>query len=190
MPNTKKRPSKLSFIFDTETTGLPLPEGADLKAQPYIIEFYGVLYDHTTKRNLKAYHTFIKPPIAIPPIITRITGLSDKDVATAPNFKKAFSMMIKGAVEKADILVAHNLTFDMTMLKNDMARTGQTLTWPKRRLCTVEATEFIHGYRIGLGNLHEYLFGDVPPKAHRAQEDVVTLLRCYLELIKKGVIEI
>ena len=37
------------IVFDTETTGLPLPETAPLESQPRIIEFAGIKLDHDIK---------------------------------------------------------------------------------------------------------------------------------------------
>ena len=38
------------IMFDTETTGLLLPEGAPLENQPQIIEFAAIAMDNTSKK--------------------------------------------------------------------------------------------------------------------------------------------
>src|SRR5690606_41839439 len=56
------------------------------------------------------------PGMPIPAEITRITGITDSDVAGAPTFEQALPA-IRAAFEGVDMAVAHNLAFDRSMLQ-------------------------------------------------------------------------
>jgi hypothetical protein len=56
--------------------------------------------------------------------------------------------------------------------------------WP-RRICTVEQTQHIKGFRLNLSGLHEFLFGEKFSGAHRAKVDVAALVRCSSEMFKR-----
>ena len=48
---------------------------------------------------------------------------------------------------------------------------------------------FIEQRRLNLNKLHELLFGKEFTGAHRAKTDVHALVRCYHELMNRGVID-
>jgi len=60
---------KKILLLDTETTGLVSAKGASLNTQPHIIEFFGIIIDGKTFKPKNQFHTLIKPPISIPPLI-------------------------------------------------------------------------------------------------------------------------
>ena len=47
---------------------------------------------------------------------------------------------------EADVVVAHNLSFDLQMLEVEATRIGQKVPWPERKVCTIEATEYLKGF--------------------------------------------
>jgi DNA polymerase III epsilon subunit-like protein len=102
----------------------------------------------------------------------------------APWFKDKASDL-KKFIEGHDRVVAHNLSFDMDRVNNEMERAGLVVEWPKDRICTVEQTEWLKGFRLSLGALYEFLFKENFPNAHRAENDVRAMSRCYIELIKR-----
>ena len=173
-----------AFIFDTETTGLIKNSLITVDQQPRIIELFGHLVDHE-KGVIGEVEFFCDPGIEIEPIITRITGIQPSQLKGKPPFKH-FSPEVLGLIAQADRVVAHNLSFDMAMLSNELKRVGLSVTWPEQLICTVEQTEWIKGHRLSLSALHEELFGEVFSGAHRARVDVEALTRCYLELVKRG----
>lgn len=174
----------LAFIFDTETTGLVKNSLIPLDQQPRIIEFFGHLVDDDgdVKEELEF---FCDPGQPLDPVITRITGIKQEDLNGAQPFG-ARAAQVKAAIEKADAVVAHNLSFDMSLVAFDCHRCGFDIRFPERLICTVEENEWIKGHRLKLMDLHEHLFGEGFPAAHRARNDVEALTRCYLELRKRG----
>lgn len=175
----------IDLIFDTETTGLTENSLRSLDKQPHIIEFYGCLLDRDTFTVVGELDLLIKPPIKITPEITKITGITNDMVRDAPRFADVAGS-ISDLLSKADRKVAHNEAFDHQMLLFEFARLDICVPFPKERICTVEQTEHINGYRMKLTDLHEYLFGTPFKGAHRAKVDVEALTRCYVELIKRG----
>ncbi len=167
------------IIFDTETTGLLLPEPADIKKQPYIIEFYGCKINENFD-FLEEFETLIKPPIPISQEITKITKIEDKHVAGKPVFPLIFKDLAK-FFTGVDILVAHNLAFDLGMLNNELRRLDKVnrFPWPRHQICTVEKSNHIKGYRLNLTRLHNLAFGKGFANAHRAKDDVFALVRCF-----------
>jgi len=79
------------------------------------------------------YEQLVDPKVAIPPFITRLTGIDGRMLRGKPTFGE-----IAGNVRAAlgDVpLVAHNASFDEAFLRHAFARIGQKLTNPK--LCTL-----------------------------------------------------
>lgn len=173
-----------TLLFDTETTALAKNSLIRLEKQPYVIEWYGLTLNDNLEEtehwgSLFAYH---KP---LPAEIVRITHIADADLVGAPKFfEKAEEL--RHYIESHDRVVGHNLTFDMDRVDQEMARANMAVEWPSDKICTVEQTEFIKGYRFSLSALHEYLFGETFKDAHRAEADVRAMTRCYIELVKRG----
>jgi len=175
--------SVYSLIYDTETSGLL---GASLlpdNKQPKVIEFYGCLLEDGKKVDEVEF--FANPGFKLEQKIVSITAITDAMLANEKPFA-AYESQVWGIIKRADEVVAHNLSFDIAIVDAEFARLGQSVPWPAGRICTVEATEWIKGYRLSLGALHEHLFGEKFAGAHRARVDVEALTRCFLELRRLG----
>jgi DNA polymerase III epsilon subunit-like protein len=182
----KGNPEMKAFVFDTETTGLINNRRLPLDKQPHITEFFGVLVDLKTGKMTKKVSTLVKPPVHIPPEVTKITGINDATVAEAPPFADV-SEMIFSALEAAPVVIAHNLSYDVDMIELEAERLKVKVKWPKK-ICTVEQTIHIKSFRLKLSLLHEHLFGVPFDGAHRAEADVMALVKCCIELHKRGMI--
>lgn len=175
----------ICFIYDTETTGLVKNTLVPLDSQPRVIEFFGHLVDDDSGAVLEEAEFFCDPGIPLDPVITRITGITPQQLTGKPPFK-AHADKVGAMLAKADALVAHNLSFDLQLLKCEFERCSLEFVRPPRLICTVEQTEWIRSHRLSLTALHEELFGEGFPAAHRARTDVEALTRCYLELKRRG----
>lgn len=178
------------LIFDTETTGLLKPSPAKLKTQPYIIELYACVLDENFKL-LREFNSLFSVDFNLDPIITKITGLKDEDLKNQPVFiqkQKDLAKFFTGV----DVMVAHNLEFDKSMLANELLRCDRLIQfpWSRHHVCTVEKSMNIRGHRLSLTNLHQELLGKQFSGAHRAKEDVHALVRCFHALIEKKYIEL
>lgn len=177
-----------AFVFDTETSGLVSSHLIPLDKQPSIIEFYGATVNLTSGQVDGAINYLIKPPKPVSDEITKITGITNQDLQSGVNFASVADQ-IRQAIEMSKVVIAHNLSFDKEMIDLEFERLGQhKITWPRRLICTVEATIHLLGFRMSLSDLHAHLFGQPFKGAHRAKHDVAALIRCCVELHKRGLI--
>ena len=172
----------MRLIFDTETTALIKNPLQPLDKQPQCIEYYATRLDGVALAG--HYHYLMHPGRPLPADTIRITGITDDMLADAAPFCD-YAQAIADQIEAADVVYAHNLSYDKAVLDFEMRRIGRTIRWP-RGVCTVEATEYYRGHRMKLNDLHEYLFGEPFTGAHRAEVDVAALTRCVIELINRG----
>jgi len=181
------------IIFDTETTGLIKPKLRKLSEQPYIIEYCFNKYEYTKGRFtlVEELYGFLKPPIPLPKVITKITGITDNDLINAPKFIDKVDEISKFFLG-VDAMVAHNLPFDRSMLANELLRLDKVLSfpWPPLQICTVQKTLKIKGYRLSLSKLYAHIFDGKTFKAHRATDDVRALSECFMELVARGIVDL
>jgi len=178
---------KRTGIFDTETTGLLLPELSPLSSQPSIIEFAGVVVDENDE-IIEEIEFLCNPGFKVSEEITRITGIRNDQIVDQPSFEHN-EKRVRDFIGSCDAIVAHNLKFDYGMVNNELKRCGtnEDIVWPEK-ICTVEKTMIIKGHRLSLSKLHAHLFGTPFDGAHRAMVDVKALTRCFIELRNKGYI--
>jgi DNA polymerase III epsilon subunit-like protein len=116
------------LFFDTETTGL-IPNGAlSIDQFPYIIQLSYILYDTETYTTVETFNQYVRvaPTVVISEIVTTITGITREmcdDGLPIEDCLRAF----RNAYLKADLLVAHNLKFDIEMIRCEIKRYIQPL---------------------------------------------------------------
>jgi len=171
-----------SVIFDTETTGLLKAEANDISEQPYIIEIAVVVFEDDGKKFpiVDEYSALIKPPIPISEEITRITKITDKDVEDKGSFIDVYDDLVT-LFMGCNRMIGHNLSFDRSMLANDLIRIDKLINfpWPPIHICTVEASTPIKGYRLSLDKLYKLATGKEIVGWHRALDDTRNALECY-----------
>lgn len=172
-------------FFDTETTGLLLPDNAPLNLQPKIIEFYGVRIDENFKILAEVDH-LIYPGEEISKEIEQITGIKNSDLKGKPEFEDV-AHKINELFKDSDLSVAHNIGFDNGMLENEFKRVCCIRNRSVFDYCTVDNLIPYLGHRISLGALYKKLF-NASFTAHRAKSDVFALVRIYHHLLEIGVI--
>ncbi len=116
-------------VFDTETTGLPKTKTIDelsLNLWPYIVQFSYVIYDTEINKIIKTVDLVIKIPENI--------NISDEvsDIHGITNFiSQSSQYKIEDALihfsndylnYNIDLIVGHNLIFDINMLKIELMR--------------------------------------------------------------------
>lgn len=185
---------KISVAFDTETTGLIKPDVVEMEKQPEIIELYMAKLIHRSDgviEQIGEIDTFIKPQFGeVSELITKITGITPKMVQDAPVFAEVFPMIQNFHVGVHE-WVAHNCAFDTAMMANEISRIGKIVhfPFPPVKVCTVRSSMSIDQRRLTLTNLHKELFGSPFEGTHRAKYDVQAMIRCYKELIVRGLIK-
>jgi len=176
----------ITIIFDTETTGLIKPSANKIEDQPYITEIYCYKMEEGNGM-IDSFESMFCPLVPISAEITKITGITQQMCDQAPPFVKKWEELAE-FFTGADRMVAHNLAFDRSMLANELVRIGKVLNfpWPRQHICTVEKSMKYEQRRLNLTRLHEYLFAKGFPNAHRAKNDVLPLVDCYNEMIRRG----
>lgn len=164
------------ILFDTETTGLVEPMATPLSKQPHIIEFAAIRLDDRTleEDDPEDYvHFLCKPPIPLPEIITKITGLTDKDLAGEKPFAAYYPDLCQFFFGEEKIC-AHNLPFDRSLLTFELMRMDRLtqFPWPYKHICTVDCSLSIKGRRMKQEELYLMATGKPADQTHRALDDV------------------
>lgn len=169
------------LVFDTETTGLPLHGSAPLEKQPKIIEFGAVLFEPATGTIAEEFNALIHPGEEITAEITKITGITNEDLAGAGTFDATLPS-IQRLFKEAGTVIAHNLPFDRSMVKFELARRGITeFPWPPNEICTVGHFRDVWGRNPKLVELYEWSLGRPLKQTHRALDDVKALMEIVLK---------
>lgn len=129
-------------IIDVETTGTGASYGK-------ITEIAIVL--HNGVEVTETFTTLINPECNIPYNITRLTGITNDMVASAPKFYEVAKKIIELTAGK--IFVAHNAMFDYSFIKEEFKRLGYD--FKRKTICTVKlGRKLLPGHRsYSLGNI-------------------------------------
>lgn len=149
-------------VFDFETTGLSVAEGARIVEIGALKLEGGQVADH--------FLTLVNPEVPIPAGATAVHGLTDADVASHPKLAEVFPQFVDFAAD--GVWVAHNLPFDLSFV----VAACRELALPPRANATVDLLGLARRLAPGLesyrlANLSRAF--DVPnPSPHRAVGDV------------------
>ncbi len=187
------------LIFDSETTGLPRNWKApvsDLENWPRVIQLAWSLCDESG-RQLEAKTCLVKPDgFIIPGEVQRIHGISTERALTEGEKLQTVLEEFTRVIEKAGVLVAHNIRFDESVISAEYLRLHlQPPFARKKRICTMtQSTELCriqgpYGYKWPtLSQLHRELFESGYEEAHDAGADVEACAKCFFELKRRNVI--
>ena len=163
------------LVFDLETTGLLKHPAAKDSAQPRAIEFGGVLLN-SRGEVLDEAQQLINPGQPLEAIITKVTGLTDADLAGAPHFAEV-APRLRMLFAAADVVIAHNLAFDRGVIEAEVARNALVdWPWPARWLCSMQEHAEEWGGFAKLAALYEAYLGKPLAQTHRALDDVRALV--------------
>lgn len=167
------------LVFDWETTGLRLHPEADPLKQPRAIEFGGAMLHASSARLIEEFSFLIDPGESISEEITKITGLTNADLAGQPSFEDMLPKL-RNIFARADLCIAHNLPFDKGILVGELARLGLTLgerfIWPRKELCTVGVYREQWGRNPRLIEVYKHVTGKEYAQTHRGLDDVRALV--------------
>jgi DNA polymerase III subunit epsilon len=119
----------------------------------------------------------INPGVPIPAMITRITGITSKMVASAPSAAEVLPQY--WPFLSSHVLTAHNLAFDYGFIKAEYRRLGQFFDRPiSQQLCTVKLARLMLADLPSrrLSDLVQH-FGFSVGQSHRAEADTMA---CWL----------
>jgi DNA polymerase III subunit alpha len=191
------------LIFDTETTGkienwkAPVSE---FESFPRVVQLAWQLHDY--KGELIEVKNFIIKPdgYTIPFNAEKIHGISTERAMKVGVSMEFVMDEFKKALAETDFVVGHNIEFDNKVMGAEYARAKRDDGLLKKKtLDTMQlSTAFcqLPGGRgksfkyPTLSELNEKLFHHKVDNAHNASADVEATSRCFLELIRIGVIGI
>jgi DNA polymerase-3 subunit epsilon len=206
------------LFFDTETTGF-----ADFKlpeihpAQPHLVQLAAILGNNNGD-VVNSFNVIIarEPTFNIPHEATKVHGITASDCFAygIPLFTAL--RMFNALAMQAHTVVAHNLDFDVRIVRSEVARLNYQLEKagkeqgrdaldpkakrPLKRFCTMqESKDILRLQRLGGGagykfpslqELHQYYFGKQFDKAHDALADTRACMLAYYQMMKPSKLEL
>lgn len=178
------------LAIDTETTGLP-PKGPPTKCElwPHIVQLSYVIFDTDTNEIIESDHV-LRVPGEIP--TTHIHGITKERSNAGEEFSDVYNKFAAMLIS-VDIVVGHNLEFDLNMIRAECARRQFRFETPTGQYCTMRESKERVGIRTEsgyikyprLGELYEFLFHEPPSNWHNALADAYMSLRCFHMLVLK-----
>lgn len=163
------------IFFDVETTGLISNYALPLAQQPCIIEL-GALKTDEIGATQDTFSALVRPfdGKPLPPIITKITGLTDAELIDEPIFIELYGAL--AAFFRGErVMLAHNAIFDWQMLQIELRRVAKEYAFPW-------CSEVIDTRSKWPGKLQEWgkkVRGAEYIQAHRALDDCRLLRDCW-----------
>jgi len=178
------------LFFDTETTGLPLwHEPSDSPDQPHIVELACELWQ--AGEQIDGVDTLVIPGIEIPEDVIAIHGITNEMAAGGISKRAAIDTFLDFA-SRADLVVGHEVNFDVRMIRIEHSRThGEKWECTLPKFCTSGKTMGrvrvyqADGKRLKKPTLTEavrHFFGEDFTEAHRAGPDCAASRRIYFHV--------
>lgn len=185
------------LFFDTETTGLPRSWKApvsNLSNWPRVVQLAWRLYD--AKGALIEAQDYIVYPedFYIPSGVVRIHGISQaKAEAEGLPITQVLDHFLQ-SLEQAEVLVAHNISFDQKVLGAELLRSNYPNPLATMSsICTMRTTANYcripnkYGYKWPtLADLHYSIFQTGFENAHNAAKDIEITAKCFWALRQQG----
>jgi DNA polymerase III epsilon subunit family exonuclease len=155
--------------LDLEATGLSA-------SVEHVIEIGAVKF--RGPEVLGRYHTLVNPGVRLPPMIRRLTGIADQDLAQAPRLRAVLPELAE-FIGESDLL-AHGAGYDITFLETTL---GDGALRGRRVFDSIEVARVVapSAPSYSLGGLCE-LVNLQHPRPHHALEDAEATFRVFLAL--------
>ena len=191
------------LILDTETTGLPTERNApfwETEKWPYIVQLSYILYD-LDANAVTVEHDFIvkmKEEIKISPESIKIHGITNEISRKRGHDIKDVLDIFHICLEQATYVVAHNLSFDKTLMMAEYKRNNLPNNFSSEKIyyCTMKKSKELCNFSAvnyttkekyirypKLLELHNKLFGVVPNNLHNSFVDILVCFRCFYKMV-------
>ena len=201
-----------ALVFDTETTGLTkkgLNVYKDFDSYPEIIQLAHTIYDES-QNKLYESNSYIRPVgFEVPKEVTELIGIETSELIKVGLSLKYVLRHFISDLQKCDVIVGHNLGFDMNMIRSALLKLDIDITKIDKMIkskysvdtmlasvdyCKIpsapEHKKWSKYKWPKLEELNNKLFNDEMENAHNALSDVHYTSRCYFELIKLNIIKL
>jgi DNA polymerase-3 subunit epsilon len=187
------------LVLDCETTGLPRNWRAPVSETanwPRVIQIAWSRFD-TAGLPIETIIHLVQPEgFTIPDDAQRIHGISTERALIEGKRLLNVLQEFSAAVDKSDVIIAHNVRFDESVISAEYLRIKLKPPFEgKRRVCTMmQGTDLCriqgpYGYKWPtLSQLHQKLFQSGYEEAHDAGADVAACARCFFELKRRGIV--
>ncbi|WP_185868798.1 DNA polymerase III subunit alpha [Blattabacterium cuenoti] len=188
------------LIVDTETTGLPISYNfpiTHIDNWPRIVQFSWQIHDNLG--YLIEFKNFIIKPdhYDIPFNAFKIHGITN-DKAEKYGVDLDFVLCeFRNSLEKSQCLIGHNLEFDRKVIECEFFRKKREISFKKKKMLDTKEISVSYCKLSGnrkkfkwptLSELYQKLFEEKIPNLHNSSNDVKATARCFLELLRIGII--
>jgi DNA polymerase-3 subunit epsilon len=130
----------IALFFDTETNGIKTWQNPDFQLK--LVQLGAILQDTETKRVYAEINLINKQVGDIPVGASNVHGITPDIAQRFGVYKSLIDETFASLIRTADILVAHNLDYDMDVLKDYMPESFQSATG-KLGFCTMDSNVMI-----------------------------------------------
>jgi len=199
------------IVFDTETTGLPKSRTITpntLHLWPFIVQFSYIIFDTDTNTILKSYDAIVKlkPYNVISKDSIEFHGITQEiSESKGINIDTVLFTFISD-MRNADMIVAHNVEFDLNMIRVELLRLEQSalvnVDLELRKAIFEDQTNFYCTMKESidlckiekensrgtyykfptLTELHKHLFAVEPKHLHNSFHDILCTIRCFIKM--------
>lgn len=173
MPRFRREKTERFIVFDVET---PNRNNDRMSAIGITVVDNGAIVDE--------YYSLVNPETWFDRFNIRLTGIDEQAVADAPNFPKLWEEI--EPIMSSGVLIAHNATFDLSVLRRCLTDYG--IFWREKvdYACTVRMSRSNHpGMKHNLDVMCDY-YG-IELNHHHAGSDSGACAEILLRLIGEGV---
>lgn len=129
----------IGLFFDTETTGFTKPG-----FEPEIVQFAAILQDTACERPISEVSLIVEPHGIIPAEATAIHGITTELAKNYGIGNVAADTLFCDLLAAADVLVAHNIEFDLEMVKLNWPGAGDMLSARSRLRSKIALFDTMH----------------------------------------------
>ena len=160
-------------IIDIETTGNSFKTGKITELAIFIHDGFEII---------DSFSSLINPECYIPEFITRLTGIDNNMVRSAPRFYEVARKVVEMTQEA--VFVAHNVSFDYKFIQEEFSRLGYN--YERKTMCTVRmGRKYLPGHRsYSLGTLCGELGISIHGR-HRAAGDALATVKLFEMIMDK-----
>jgi DNA polymerase-3 subunit epsilon len=164
----------LYAIIDIETTGGSIKQGSR------ITELACYVFDGN--KIIDQFQTLLNPEQNIPSFITRLTGITNEMVSSAPRFFEVAQRIVE--MTEGKIFIGHNVQFDYSFVRNEFKSLGYN--YERETFCTCRSSrKLIPGFgSYSLGSLSNSL-GIKLANHHRAADDALATTKIFELLLQR-----
>jgi len=192
------------LFFDVETNGLAKSlKGSytDIENWPRVVQLAWAYCDDKGENISRKNFIIFPKDFFISEKMSLIHGITLERAEKEGVLIERVLEIFNRDLQKADLLVAHNIEFDLPVLNAEFLRSKiRTSLFEKDKYCTMKSPEIIDyckipssigiGYKWpSLSELHIKIFKKSFDDSHNAAADVDACLNCYFELKKKNIIK-